>query len=311
MVGKDAAELHYEHRRIKKFKTGDLILFSGAGPQNTAVRLLNGSNYSSAGILLQLPNRWTKQNEWYVLEASENCDKLLDPISGTVAPGLRLFKFADRMYNFHGCGVWWVPQTKELDEEQIDILRRSVLQVYHASKDIPFPPPNPRNSEAIGWKPIDVSPEMIKLLGQFYERAKPDESMYYPHHSGELVGIALSSIGLVDAASVDTTTWTLTQVLSSPHFNFSKSRILRISSDTHAFHTNNDSDKNTKLSFGNSFSPSTSFVPLVERVPSEKFFAGQLKQIHNLHSAAKVQISQEESNLLHAASKELIKKKPK
>lgn len=303
--------MHFEHRRIKKFRTGDLILFSGAGPHNTAARLLNGSNYSSAGILLQLPNKWTKQNEWYVLEASENCDKLLDPVSGTLGPGLRLFEFADRMYNFHGCGVWWVPQSKELDEEQIDILRRSLLQVYHGMKDIPFPPPNPRNVEAVGWKPMEVTPEMIKLLGQFYERAKPDESIYYPLRSGELVGIALSSIGLVDAAATDTTTWTMAQILSSVHFNFSKSRLLRVSTDTHHFYTNNDTDKNSKLSFGSSFFPSTSFIPLAERFPSEKFFAGQQKQINNLHSVSKVQLTQEESNLLQAASKELLKKKPK
>lgn len=311
LVPKEASELHFEHRRLKKFHTGDLILFSGAGPQHTAARLLSGSNYSSVGILLQLPNRWTKKLDWFVMEASENCDKLLDPFAGSVGPGLRIYKLADRLYNFHGCGVWWVPASKELDEEQIDVVKRTLLQAYNASKETPFPPPNPKNTEAIGWKPMDVTPEMVKLFGQFYDRAKPDEPIYYPQRSGELIGLALSSIALVDPATVDTTSWTITNVLSSPHFNFAKSRILRVSTDTHAFYTNNDTDKNSKVALATPFSPASSFVSLAERCPSEKFFSGQQKQISNLHSAAKVTITQEESNLLQAASRELLRKKPK
>ena len=306
---KDVTELHFEHRRLKKFRNGDLILFSGAGPQNTASRLLTGSNYSSIGILLQFPNRWTKAIEWFVLEATDNCDKLLDPFGETLGPGLRTFKLSDRLYNFHGCGVWWVPLAKELDEDQCDVLRRSLMQAFFACKEAPFPPPNPRNTETVGWKPLEISPEMVKLLGQFYDRAKPDEPMYYPLHSGPLVGLSLASVGTIDPASVDTTSWTLSTVLSSPHFNFAKSRILRLSSDCHSFYTNGDADKNTKLSFALPFNPSSSFLSLADRIPSEKFFAGQQKQINNLNNAAKAQITPEESNLLQAASRELLRKK--
>lgn len=308
---KDATELHYTHRRQKKFKSGDMILFSGAGPHNLAARIDSGSNYSSAGLLIELPNKWTGQMEWYIFEATDNGDSLVDPFSNSRAPGLRLFKLEERIYNFHGAAIWWVPQSAPIDDEQIDILRRWVFTCHGSASERPFPPPDPKNIESIGWKQIEQTSERVKLLGEFYDRTKSDEPLYYPLHSPQLIGHALSSLGIVDLAMIDTALWTMESVISHSHYQFSKSRILRVAQDCHSFYTGNDTDKNTKLSFGITFNISSSWQDISDRVPSDKSFTQQAKQISGLKAAASVQITEEESNILHAASRELLRKKQK
>lgn len=39
---------------------GDLILYEGIGITSNVTKLLHGSPYSNIGIVLQLPNKWTK-----------------------------------------------------------------------------------------------------------------------------------------------------------------------------------------------------------------------------------------------------------
>lgn len=305
-------EYHFEHRRVKKFNSGDLILFAGSGPHNVYNRLSTGVNYSSAGILLQLPNKYTKAVEWYVMEATENVDKLLDPMADTLAPGLRLFKLEERLYNYHGAVIWWVPQAKHLDETQIDVLRNALLLAHsssNATPDRPFPLPNPKQPDAVGWKAVDVAPEAIKFLSAFYDRSKADEAIYFPLRSAQLIGYALTSLGLVDASTTDTSSWTMKDVLVSQNFKFAKKRLLRVSRECHMVYTDNDTDKNSKVSMATTFAPATSFAPLNQKIPSEKSFASQAKQISGLVAANRVQLSVEESNMLNAASKELIRKK--
>ena len=304
-----AVDLHYEHRRLKKFHTGDLILFSGAGPQNIATRLETGSQYSSAGMLVELPNKWTKAQEWYVVEATDNSDGLVDPFADSRAPGLRIFKIDERLYNFHGSIIWWVPQTTPMEEDQADILRRWILSAHDGSKDRPFPPPDPKNIEHIGWKQIEVPSDRVKFLGEFYERAKHEEPIYYPLHSGQLLALALSAIGIIDSSTTDVAKWTIENLVTHPFWKMTKNRILRVSQDCHSWYTATDTDKNTKFSFAHLAAPAAAFADISSRVPSEKTFAQQSKQISGLQAASNVQLSPEESNLLHAASKELLKKK--
>jgi hypothetical protein len=306
-----AVELHYEHRRLKKFRSGDLILYAGGGPQHTAMRLESGLNYSNVGILLELQNKWTKVMEWYVVEATENTEGVVDPFADSRGPGLRIFRLEDRLHSFHGPVVWWVPQGSPIEDDQVDILRRWVLSAHDASKDRPFPPPDPKNLEHIGWKQFDQPSERIKLIGEFYERSKSDEPIYYPLHAPQLIGHALSALGLVDASTTDVSTWTMETAISQPCFRMSKFRILRISQDCHSFFTAGDTDKNTKLAYGQSFNPATSFYDVGIRVPSDKSFSLQAKQLTGLQAASSIQLTPEESNLLHAASRELLKKKKK
>jgi hypothetical protein len=309
LQGIDVTELHYTYRRQKKFKTGDLILYSGSGPQHIANRLDIGSNYSNIGILVEIPNKWTKSLEWYVLEASENSAQLLDPFADATTPGLRLFKLDDVLYSFNGAALWWLPQKDAIEEESRELLKKWVFLAHEGSKERAFPIPDPKNVEHIGWKFFEQPSERVKLLGEFYERAKSDESIHFPLHAPQLVGYALASFGVVDASTVDISTWTINTVITHPHFNVGKQRILRVSQDCHSFYTAGNTDKNTKLDYAQPFKLSDSFMDMASRVPSEKAFSAQAKQISGLQAAVSVQISKEESNLLHAASSELIRKK--
>jgi len=311
LTSSSSVELHYEHRRQKKYKSGDLILFSGSGPHHCATRLESGSNYSSVGLLLEMQNRWTKALEWHVLEATENMDELVDPIADSRAPGLRLFRLEERLYNFNGAAVWWLPQATPIDDDAVEIMKRWALSAHDGSKERAFPAQDSKNVEHIDWRQFEQTSERVKLLSDFFERAKSDEPIYHHLHAPQLVGYALASIGIIDTTTTDVANWTMDNVTSHPHFKMSKSRLLRVAQECHAFYTSGDTDKNTLLANGVSFNPASSFLDFAKRIPSDKSFTTQDKQIAGLAAASKVQLTTEESNLLQAASKELIKKKKK
>lgn len=56
--------MYEEH--VSKFKTGDLILYDAHGLLPSYVKLASNSPYSNVGMVIKLPNRWTRKPELYV-----------------------------------------------------------------------------------------------------------------------------------------------------------------------------------------------------------------------------------------------------
>ena len=75
------------HNYIGQFKTGDLILYSGVGVLPALTKVMTGCPYSHVGLVVEMPNRWTKLPELYVVELFRNPDNYLDVMSGTVLEG--------------------------------------------------------------------------------------------------------------------------------------------------------------------------------------------------------------------------------
>ncbi|KAL6064799.1 rhodopsin [Balamuthia mandrillaris] len=103
---------------IDRFKTGDLIAYSGIGFLHSINKLSSNSNYSHVGVVFRLPNKWTKREDLYILEISRNTDKFLDAFVEKPISGVCLFRFFERVHQFHGTKIWWVPLKNAIPQNQ-------------------------------------------------------------------------------------------------------------------------------------------------------------------------------------------------
>ena len=62
----------------ERFQTGDLLLFSCHGPLAVYTKLLCNIQFSSLGLIVVLPNKYTQKNEYYVLEITRNLHEIQD-----------------------------------------------------------------------------------------------------------------------------------------------------------------------------------------------------------------------------------------
>lgn len=64
---------------------------------------------SSLGMIVQIPNKWTKKPETFIVECSRNVGHAMDAFSGDSGPGIKLFRFEERVCEFNGCSIFWCP----------------------------------------------------------------------------------------------------------------------------------------------------------------------------------------------------------
>lgn len=101
-----------------QFKTGDLIVFGGVGLISTLIKLYTNSEYSSLGIVVSLPNKYTEKEELHVVEVTRNIDGLFDPYGDVPKMGVSIFRLTERIHQFHGNGIWWCPITPLTPQEE-------------------------------------------------------------------------------------------------------------------------------------------------------------------------------------------------
>ncbi len=83
----------------------------------TATRLLNNTEHSHVGLVVQMPNKWHGEPELYVLELTNNIDHFIDPFSESPRQGLVLFRLHERLHAFHGGLITHYPLRKQLEGE--------------------------------------------------------------------------------------------------------------------------------------------------------------------------------------------------
>ena len=91
------------------FNHSDLIAFSGIGTLPALTMMFSDAPISSVGILVRIPNKWTQEVELFVAEFTRNTERFVDAVSGSCGPGLRLFRFVERLYQFNGSSIFWCP----------------------------------------------------------------------------------------------------------------------------------------------------------------------------------------------------------
>lgn len=99
----------------QNMKTGDLILYNGVGSIDSATKLLSGSNYSRAGLILKIPDRYTRRIKLHVLEITRNIGKFVDAYTFLRTPGVKIFKLKERIHFVNCRSIWWVPLKEPLN----------------------------------------------------------------------------------------------------------------------------------------------------------------------------------------------------
>lgn len=58
-----------------KVKTGDLICYDSVGTLAALTKVVTNSMYSRMGLIFEAPSKYSRSNEFYVLEVTRNRDK--------------------------------------------------------------------------------------------------------------------------------------------------------------------------------------------------------------------------------------------
>lgn len=98
-------------------KSGDIILYDGFGFVPALVKSETLSPFSSIGLVMTLPNKWTLEDELYVVEITRNVNLLKDAMTEKPEQGVLIFKLFERLHQYHGKSIWWSPILKEISPE--------------------------------------------------------------------------------------------------------------------------------------------------------------------------------------------------
>lgn len=60
-------------------------------------------------MVLELPNKWTKKKEFYIIELTSNKDMMLDAYREDKRSGCSIFRLWERVHQYHGTAIWWLP----------------------------------------------------------------------------------------------------------------------------------------------------------------------------------------------------------
>lgn len=117
-------------------KTGDLILFDGLGLLSAATKLARNSPFSSVGLVLILPDKWSGKDEVFILEASRNVDSMRDGFTQQGDTGVCLFPLAERLHHYFGSSIWWAPSQKPITLENHKALMDWLSPLMTAHKNV-------------------------------------------------------------------------------------------------------------------------------------------------------------------------------
>jgi len=116
---------------MSSFKTGDMIAFSGRSVSDVYRRLSTGTPFSHIGVVVHVPNKYTKDEELYICEVCSNTNNLLDPFHKNAHPGISFFHLNQRLHEHYGSAIWWIPLRKQLSRKRRNRLREWVRQIHH------------------------------------------------------------------------------------------------------------------------------------------------------------------------------------
>lgn len=166
-IRKVGEDIHYYDQYKKQMKTGDLILYNETGLLPTMMKLASNSSISRVGMVLILPNKYTEKKKRYILEITRNTDKFQDAIRESAGVGVHIFRMRERLWEFPGTKVWWLPLKEPLQDDPKQNMVEHILQIH--SRRMPL---------ELNINMPDK--EFLELLSKF--------SLYKPPNSGSLLG---------------------------------------------------------------------------------------------------------------------------
>eukprot|EP01107_Rhizomastix_libera_P018319 TRINITY_DN9391_c0_g1_i1.p1 TRINITY_DN9391_c0_g1~~TRINITY_DN9391_c0_g1_i1.p1 ORF type:complete len:472 (+),score=125.59 TRINITY_DN9391_c0_g1_i1:32-1447(+) len=132
--GPDESPYHYHQSQIIKrgeYKTGDVILVSGFGPLAIYTKLVTNTQFSFAGMVISLPNKFSKEEELYVFFLSQNTSDLPDSFSGRPLYCLpSLVPLQEFIHGVYGAEVWYLPNKKAFSLPEYQRIKEWVCGVW-------------------------------------------------------------------------------------------------------------------------------------------------------------------------------------
>jgi len=129
-------DMVYYYKGIEnEFKTGDLILYAGIGVPPALSQIAANSFYTSVGLVIKLPNKWTEKDELYILEVTRNVDHFNDAFEEEERKGIMLFKMIERFHQYHGKTIWKCTLKQALTQENIDRMVKKMWE-FHQKNDL-------------------------------------------------------------------------------------------------------------------------------------------------------------------------------
>eukprot|EP01125_Pyxidicula_operculata_P008530 TRINITY_DN2859_c0_g1_i1.p1 TRINITY_DN2859_c0_g1~~TRINITY_DN2859_c0_g1_i1.p1 ORF type:complete len:832 (-),score=182.48 TRINITY_DN2859_c0_g1_i1:373-2868(-) len=170
-------DLFYDKYK-KQFKTGDLIAYNSIGFMPSLVKLLSGANtkVSKLGIIICLPNKYTKKIQHFVIEWDQNSCGMQDAFKESFKDGLNIFRLEERLHHFHGEEIYWVPLLKPLNSNITTQLEKLVWKHHDEDVDVvldymksfPLPPEFPSLFER--FEKMNLKNERLSMFELFSAR---------------------------------------------------------------------------------------------------------------------------------------------
>lgn len=152
------------------FKTGDVILYEGSGVLDICTKLLSGMPYSHAGIVVELPAKYTRNKELYLLEYTRNLDRLHDGFRFAPGIGVHLFPLYLRLHQYPGLKIWHYPLAQPLAADPLANVQEWMWEVHEGVnsfqselQDIPYPAAIKHFFHTLGWNLTKHTKEVIEV----------------------------------------------------------------------------------------------------------------------------------------------------
>lgn len=139
-----ASELHGDHLKPEcaffykalaaQFKTGDMILYDSYGLFPSLMKLTTNTPYGACGMVLKMPNKYTLEDELFVMEVTRNVNDHSDAFTDTHSGGLNIFRLFERLHHIHAQRVWYAPIATTFTEKQEDAMQGYIAKI-HKSDD--------------------------------------------------------------------------------------------------------------------------------------------------------------------------------
>jgi predicted Ser/Thr protein kinase len=193
MKNREAKDIHFHAFYRHLFKTGDLITYNAVGILSSITKLVTNAPFSQVGLILNLPNKYTKKEELYVLEVTRNIDKFVDVFTEEKDSGVCIFRLIERLHQFPGHAIWWSPLNRPSEEKKVNEMLSWLWDVYKNGK-------NPNKKGRI-TKELRAKGPALRLLMEKFDLGKT-ESELCELASCDLVTKCLIRLGQVSEDSV-------------------------------------------------------------------------------------------------------------
>jgi len=136
-IGRPPENQYFYYEPYKfKLKTGDLILYSEIGLLATMCKLSRNSIHSRAGIVMKMPNKYTKNEELFVFEVTRNSEGYADAWNEKSRSGLNIFRLWERIHHVPGHDVFWCPLKEPLQGDMTENMIDWIHKVHDGKIDL-------------------------------------------------------------------------------------------------------------------------------------------------------------------------------